>query len=736
MADSWFLQLWKGLGDHMADTEDKTEMSVVDFVSSPNNDETVIVTSPDHPLWENSALIPDPSNPEISQRRVPVKHMNPQRFEDIVLLHEIQCGADAVSPSTLRRCWHDRWCSYLPIRNIGQGKRCKICAELSEERVQATTPEEQALVRERAQFHIDSVMADRNHSVRCNHIAERDAKVVSRDGLSLTCKLVIDGMDQAKWRAPRNLASSAEFDALWRPQLHVTGCIWHGVLEAYFIMPPDIAKDSNMNATVINRMFDLVRETQEGAMPRNLIINSDNTTRESKNQFFLATQAMLVSQDKFDTVDQEFPKTGHTHNEIDQRFSSVSTTLNRAPVLENMEEFRDWTLTHLKPARGRKLVVEILDGSMNFQEWQIPLNLNIAGLAAHKYAMDTNHSWKLVQRKALGTVDPDLVIESQHPDWVDLEQHPNDVILMCKESISSSTLSQRPLLVLPYVVANKISADALQPAQRIPFSEGVLREYRKTAAAITKAPWNLLTASAWLNDLCDKNEAGAPCTPYSFKFLSDYVMPDVATGHDSDQPMLHAPQPPQVQIGKPTASQLKTRSTGGAPGPVLKRPAASGPSQPKRQRPAPGPGPVDGVAALVELYEEIDDLFDEVAAAPGPPAPSGDADLDAANAALYAAEQSQHDFNDDLEKQLMQAVDAVAPAPLDAAAPAIAVPPLLEPPYAPPVYAEDTGCSKCRWAKRGCKECRVWAAAGLKGYYFGGPDPSGRPRVLFMGSNQ
>ena len=27
------------------------------------------------------------------------------------------------------------------------------------------------------------------------------------------------------------------------------------------------------------------------------------------------------------------------------------------------------------------------------------------------------------------------------------------------------------------------------------------------------------------------------------------------------------------------------------------------------------------------------------------------------------------------------------------------------------------GCSKCRWAKRGCGVCRVWASTGHRGYY-------------------
>eukprot|EP00973_Karenia_brevis_P019234 2636381-Karenia_brevis.AAC.1 len=46
--------------------------------------------------------------------------------------------------------------------------------------------------------------------------------------------------------------------ALWRPALHVTGCIALGYLEVFWIMHADQHKDSNMEATVISKTLDLV----------------------------------------------------------------------------------------------------------------------------------------------------------------------------------------------------------------------------------------------------------------------------------------------------------------------------------------------------------------------------------------------------------------------------------------------------------------------------------------------
>ena len=71
------------------------------------------------------------------------------------------------------------------------------------------------------------VMEDRTVSVRGNRAAEECAKHPSIDGLGQELKMTIDGMDQAKFKVPRNTASSADLEPLWRPQLHVCGVIVH-----------------------------------------------------------------------------------------------------------------------------------------------------------------------------------------------------------------------------------------------------------------------------------------------------------------------------------------------------------------------------------------------------------------------------------------------------------------------------------------------------------------------------
>jgi hypothetical protein len=367
-----------------------------------------------HPLWNLSVVVPSARHGEGDKRYVPKRYLNPGCFEDLFSMHQAAEGNDAVSRSTLLKCWNGSWKRFLDFRNIGQGNRCKVCATLDEERVSAVTPAEKAEVATEKAKHIDSVSSDRQCSVRGTLLAEKDARKPTSDGVNQVMKITIDGMDQAKFKCPRNLANSSQFSSLWRPQLHVVGVLVPGHLEAYFIMGSDLAKDANMNCTIISHVLDMVKEKLgDAAMPRSLIISADNTTRESKNQHFATYLATLVSSNKFESVELQFLQVGHTHNEQDQRFSTVATVLSRAPVLETPSDFAKWIRENVKPLKGLDLHVEVLDGTFDFQAWFAVLGIKIGGLASTHWEPDANHVWNFPQRSLVGNCVADD-IECHH----------------------------------------------------------------------------------------------------------------------------------------------------------------------------------------------------------------------------------------------------------------------------------------------------------------------------------
>jgi hypothetical protein len=567
-ADAWFLDLYQSLGEPLAEV-DPSFFEVEGCVP---------IDDADHPLWSLRIAI---NNGQYAPKR----YLNPGTFEDLFLMYEAMVPVgEQVSKSTLLRVWNGRWKKFLAFRRFGQGKRCKVCARIDEERLQVTTAEERAAVAQEKKNHINAIMADRAISVRTNRAAEEHSKVPSIDGDNQLLKITIDGMDQAKFRCPRNLASSAEFDSCFRPQLHMVGTICHGHFEAYFIMNTDVAKDANMNCTIISRCLDLLQQGLPGtrqergagtawpsqcALPRTIVVGADNTTRESKNQTFLSFLAHLVARNMFEAAEVQFLQTGHTHNEQDQRFSSVGALLQRAPVLEDPYEFADWMHANIVPPRGRALHVEVLESTWDFQSWLFQLDAQLSGLAATHTEPDTNHVWRLVRSSMLVNVLPPeaLEVEVAHSSWKSLGADDSDVVLLVQQYMHSARMSQKPLLVQPREVALKLQWGDLKGSRRNVLGERLLREYRKTAEVMGCQPWNLLKARKYLEKLCLDNETGHVPQPPVLGAVVHYQMKDIApVAHMASDVVV---QPRRVFVETPGPAEQRRRA---------KRVAAAAPS--------------------------------------------------------------------------------------------------------------------------------------------------------------
>ena len=92
--------------------------------------------------------------------------------------------------------------------------------------------------------------ADRSVGVRGHMMAQARARDANENGMGQMMTMTVDGMDQAKFRLPRNLASSPSQGG----------------------SRPDLVQEK--------------LDRQGHHAPEDLVINVDNTTRESKNQHF------------------------------------------------------------------------------------------------------------------------------------------------------------------------------------------------------------------------------------------------------------------------------------------------------------------------------------------------------------------------------------------------------------------------------------------------------------------
>ena len=198
-----------------------------------------------------------------------------------------------------------------------------------------------------------------------------------------------------------------------------------------------------------------------------------------------------------------------------------------------------------------------------------PAGSKITGLAATGGQLDVNHSWKVVQRGLLGQITgfSDDVIETTHASHRTLDPHHRDAILLLKESISSSMLSQPPLLLLPHAhVQNAPPREALEILPRNVLSERHLKEFRKTADCVEAEPWKLCAGAKYLRDLCRKNEDSEPRAPLDLHFIFEHSMVPIAERgmvFDPPQPVM----PARVAVLPVPLAEHNRR--------ILKRPAAT-----------------------------------------------------------------------------------------------------------------------------------------------------------------
>ncbi|CAK9068414.1 unnamed protein product [Durusdinium trenchii] len=400
--------------------------------------------------------------------------------------------------------------------------------------------------------------------------------------------MLIDGMDQAKFRCPRNLRASATFANLSRPPLHMTGCVLIGVVETFYLLEADTKKDSNMVATCLAHCLDKGRRALElkGAgygLPRHLIIAADNCSRENKNMHLATFGAYLISKGHFDSVEFQFMLTGHTKNELDQRFSSVATTLRQASTLESPSQFSNWLSSHLEPVLGSQLCVEVLSATWDFQSWFASFQLSMKGLTATHLEPDTNHCWRMMLRKNL---EPHATVVCHNSAWSDLPEDPNDVVL----------------LMLPAHLHKKLKQDDLQVSERRKWSEEVLIDYRKAAKAVAADPWRLFEAQKWLEDLCDENQAMTEKQPPLLAMVhEDGQFQDHCLLPDFEDLFIEDPKPREIKVGKGKAKAAPKKRPAAAveraaedPTPYKRPAAAAG----VLRRPAAGEAMSEGEAGV------------------------------------------------------------------------------------------------------------------------------------------
>ena len=434
--DVWFLGIYQGssepspLEDSGPSSGDRLEELGDDSLQHE------VVNGSSHPLYALSVQVGEGVN---KQHLVPKRFLNEASLGSLWALYKNdEKITEKVSRDTFTKAFNKHWKSVLCFKHDGQGTRCSICATMDEERRRAVSKEERQEVELRKRRHYERHDADRSMNVRSNKMSTDPSTFQLANASTRVVKLMVDGMDQAKFRTPRNLAASSSFSQAYRPTLHLTGVLIFGLMEVYFLLNPDTKKDANMNCSCISIALDRCRALLESlgpsySLPRHAILAADNTPREAKNQFFGTFAGSLVQRKHFDSIEVQFMMCGHTKNELDQRFSTIATVLSKAPVLETPEHFAECIRKNVQPLHGKELHVMVLDSTWDFQAMFEKYNCQISGLTSTHLQPNANHLWRFERRESL---ESSLVVEVNNVNWADLPQHDDDVIISVKQWLS------------------------------------------------------------------------------------------------------------------------------------------------------------------------------------------------------------------------------------------------------------------------------------------------------------
>ena len=193
----------------------------------------------------------------------------------------------------------------------------------------------------------------------------------------------IDDIDQKKIESPYSRQNTKEFQGMLRLNNHVTGVIiTNGNLECdrtyqLYLNSDQFCQDSNKTITI---MFEVLRHVQSklGSLPRKLFIQSDNCSKDLKNQYVLSFYYTLVEMNVFEEIVITHLPVGHTHGDVDQFFSIIAERLRKLEI----PSFED-LIQELKKIRvngsGGFPVVKEMTSTTDFVAWLEPHLLKISG---------------------------------------------------------------------------------------------------------------------------------------------------------------------------------------------------------------------------------------------------------------------------------------------------------------------------------------------------------------------
>ena len=150
-----------------------------------------------------------------------------------------------------------------------------------------------------------------------------------------TIVITLDSMDHSKYAYPKSLAmQSKDFGNFVRPCLTCTAALIHGFGTVIVLAEPYVHQTSSWTVEVLAFCLNILSGVPGLDLKRcELIAFGDNSSKELKNNSVLRLLGGLVQTHKVKRSELRTLESGHSHEDLDQVFSVLSSYLATVPEM-------------------------------------------------------------------------------------------------------------------------------------------------------------------------------------------------------------------------------------------------------------------------------------------------------------------------------------------------------------------------------------------------------------------
>lgn len=183
----------------------------------------------------------------------------------------------------------------------------------------------------------------KQYSDRCEYWKTRGESRLGEksDGIRVVA-CTVDSMDHSKFAVPRAAAMAAKtFGQFIRPCLGCTMILLHGFAALVYVSEPHLAHDSSWTCDIVSHALHILKSQFPSIDVRktHFSCHGDNSSKELKNNSLLRLLSACVSQRRLYSVSLSTLMSGHSHEDIDQCFSSLATWIASQPELHTTDAF-------------------------------------------------------------------------------------------------------------------------------------------------------------------------------------------------------------------------------------------------------------------------------------------------------------------------------------------------------------------------------------------------------------